>query len=137
MNSIVHWSGRAFALVVLSILASGLISCGLTSEAKLEIPVKPAHEGLINPCAVAALEKMGFDPIVTAGPSGSATVITASEHAAVVASTPAVLIDVAAEGCTRPVRVTVKGVGGPIPVSESALKERSAEFASLFNACLN
>jgi hypothetical protein len=125
------------AIAALAILVFTLTSCGMISEAKREIPVKPAQAALVNPCAVDTLEEMGFTPRVTSGSSPTGIRISASLHPTVITSTPAVVFDVAADGGAKPVQVTVKGIGGPIPVSTSMLDERSAEFASRFNACVN
>jgi hypothetical protein len=138
MISKMKWSSKQFtAIAALSPLLFALTACGLISEAKLEIPVKPAHAQLVNPCAVKALDEMGFAPRITAGPSPEAIRISASQHPTVIASTPALIIDVATEGGTKPVQVTVKGVAGPIPVSASMLDNKTEEFVSLFNACMN
>jgi hypothetical protein len=138
MNSTIQESSKQFAAITaLSILVLTLTSCGMISESKQEIPVKPAQAALVNPCAVNTLEEMGFTPRVTPGASPTAIRISASLHPTVITSTPAVVIDVAADGGAKPVQVTVKGIGGPIPVSASMLEERTQEFASLFNACVN
>jgi len=134
----IQWTSRPFAAIAaLSILALTLSACGLISEAKLEIPVKPAQAGLVNPCAAATIDEMGFTPRVTPGPSPTAIRISASDHPDVISSTPALMIDVIADGGAKPVQVTVKAVGGPIPVSSSMLEGKTDEFASLFKACMD
>lgn len=138
MIGTVQWTSRPFAAIAtLSILALMLSACGLISEAKLEIPVKPTQAGLVNPCAAATIDEMGFTPRVTPGPSPTAIRISASDHPDVISSTPALMIDVTADGSTKPVQVTVKAIGGPIPVSVSVLEEKTEKFASLFRACMD
>jgi hypothetical protein len=138
MNSTIQESSKQFAAITaLSILVLTLTSCGMISETRQEIPVKPAQAVLVNPCAVETIEEMGFSPRITPGLSPTAIRISASLHPAVITSTPAVVIDVAADGGAKPVQVTIKGIGGPIPVSASMLDERTEEFVSHFYACVN
>jgi hypothetical protein len=66
-------SSKPFAAIgTLSILVLMLTACGMISEAKREIPVKPDQAALVSPCASETLEEMGFTPRITPGPSPTA-----------------------------------------------------------------